>query len=70
MEWARSRVAGLRGDGERAAESMRRAGALYDERLLAIGAGAAAYGAVPWNARFVAARSSSRPNDLRRVTAL
>ena len=66
MTWARARAAGARGESDRAAESLHRAASLYDDRLRAIGpgAGAAAYAAVPWNARFVTARASLREDGV------
>ena len=54
MLWARSRVADVRGDTIQAAAFARAAGLLYDARVEAIGPCAAAYAAVPWNARFLA----------------
>jgi tetratricopeptide (TPR) repeat protein len=56
MLWARARVAALRGDDERASGWMHASIALYEARARAIGDGAAAYAAIPWNARFLQLR--------------
>jgi tetratricopeptide (TPR) repeat protein len=58
MFWARARVASCRGDAERAAAFRGSAEELYAARMSALDGRAAAYGAVPWNARFVASRTS------------
>jgi len=58
MYWVRSRAASLRGAEAQAKAFFLAAERLYEARVAALGPGVAAFAAVPWNARFLTARTS------------
>jgi DNA-binding SARP family transcriptional activator len=58
MYWSRSRAASLHGDETRAKTFLLASERLYEARISALGPGGAAFAAVPWNVRFLAARAA------------